>query len=82
MSLDLSVDGRSKYLYIGLVGYLRILGAPSVQSCCTLSISASYSVFVLTSPAFMRSSANHLAGPHGRLALRNSKSVPIAGTGG
>ena len=27
-------------------GYLRILGAPSVQSCCTLSISASYHVFV------------------------------------
>ena len=29
------------YLYIVLCGYLRILGAPSVQSCCTLSISAS-----------------------------------------
>ena len=27
-------------------GYLRILGAPSVQSCCTLSMSASYRVFV------------------------------------
>ena len=34
------VDGRSRYLYIVLCGYLRILGAPSVQSCCTLSISA------------------------------------------
>ena len=35
------VDGRSRYLYIVLGGYLRILGTPSVQSCCTLSISAS-----------------------------------------
>ena len=40
------VDGRSGYLYIVLGGYLRILGAPSVQFCCTLSISASYHVFV------------------------------------
>ena len=37
---------RSRYLYIVICGYLRILGAPSVQSCCTLWISASYSVFV------------------------------------
>ena len=36
------VDGRSRYLYIVLGGYLLILGAPSGQSCCTLSISASY----------------------------------------
>ena len=35
------VDGRSKYLYILLGGYLHILGVPSVQSCCTLWISAS-----------------------------------------
>ena len=35
------VDGRSRYLYIVLGGFLRILGAPSIQSCCTLSISAS-----------------------------------------
>ena len=35
------VDGRSRYLYIALSGYLRILGAPSVQSCCTISISPS-----------------------------------------
>ena len=27
------VDGRSRYLYIVLGGYLLILGAPSVQSC-------------------------------------------------
>ena len=39
------VDGRSRYLYIVLGGYLRILGAPSVQSCCTLWISVSYRVF-------------------------------------
>ena len=31
---------------IVLGGYLRILSAPSVQHCCTLSISASYRVFV------------------------------------
>ena len=28
------VDGRSRYLYIVLGGYLRILGAHSVQSSC------------------------------------------------
>ena len=33
------VDGKSRYLYIVLGGFLRILCAPSVQSCCTLSIS-------------------------------------------
>ena len=42
----LCVDGRSRYLCIVLGGYLRILGAPSVQSCCTLWISASLHVFV------------------------------------
>ena len=41
------VDGRSRNLYSVLGGHLHILGAPSVQSCCTLSISASYHVFVL-----------------------------------
>ena len=35
----LCIDGRSRYLYIVLGGYLHILGAPSVQSCCTISIS-------------------------------------------
>ena len=36
------VDDRSMYLYIVLGGYLCFLGTPSVQSGCTLSISASY----------------------------------------
>ena len=40
------VDGRSMYLYIVLGRQLQILGAHSVQSCCTLSISAFYHVFV------------------------------------
>ena len=35
------IDGRPRYLYIMLGRYMRILGAPSVNSCCTLSISAS-----------------------------------------
>ena len=39
--LILCVDGRSRYLYIVLDGYRCILGAPSVPSCFTLSISAS-----------------------------------------
>ena len=39
--VSLCVDGRSRYLYIVLGGVLCILGAPSVQSCCTISISAS-----------------------------------------
>ena len=42
----LCVNGRSRYMYIVLGGYLHVLGAPSVQSCCTISISASYRVFV------------------------------------
>ena len=46
VSLCRCVDGRSRHLYIVLGGYLGILGAPRVQSCCTLWISASYSVFV------------------------------------
>ena len=42
----LCVDGRSMYLYI-VFGEYQLLGAPSVQSCCTsLWISASYRVFV------------------------------------
>ena len=32
---------RSRYLYSVLGRFLPILGAPSVQSCCTISISAS-----------------------------------------
>ena len=42
----LCIDSMSSYLYIVLGGYLRIFGALSVQSCCTLWISASYHVFV------------------------------------
>ena len=41
VSLNSCVYGRSRCLYIVLGGYLRILGAPIVQSCCTLPISAS-----------------------------------------
>ena len=41
VSLDYLCCGRSMYLYIVLGGFLHILGAPSVQSCCTLSISVS-----------------------------------------
>ena len=37
----LCVDGRSRYLCIVLGGYMRILGGPSVQYCCTLLLSAS-----------------------------------------
>ena len=40
VSLDI-LCCRSRYLYIVLGGYLCILGSPSGQSCCTLSISAS-----------------------------------------
>ena len=44
----LCLDGGSWYLCIvlGQGGYLHILGGPSIQSCCTISISASYCVFV------------------------------------
>ena len=47
MSVFGSGRGRRRgYLYIVLDGHLRILCAPSVQICCTLSISASYRVFL------------------------------------
>ena len=39
------VDDRSRYPCIVSGGYMRILGAPRVQSCCSLLIS-SYRVFV------------------------------------
>ena len=42
------VDDKSRYLHIVLGGYLRFLVSPSVQSCCTISISASYHVFFMT----------------------------------
>ena len=70
------------------------LGEPNVQSCYTLSIYVSYHVFVYgllvcgvgagfgsTSPAFMRSSASHPAGPHDWLAKKVNR-APIAGVGG
>ena len=40
------VNGASSYMFIELGGYLVILGATSVQSCCTVSISGSYHVLV------------------------------------
>ena len=46
MNLDYLCKWEIRYLYIVLAGYMRILGAPSVQSCCTVSIYASYHVFV------------------------------------
>ena len=42
----LCVDGRTRYLYIVFVGYMHIIDAPSVQSCCISWIFASYRVFV------------------------------------
>ena len=42
----LCVDGRPRYLYIVLAAYLHILGAPIVQSCCTLSISANPNLYM------------------------------------
>ena len=77
------------YMYIVLGGYLRNLGTSNVKSCCTLSISASYHVLcvvvgpgiVLTSLAFMRSSASHTVGPHSRPAKNTVNRVPIAGVG-
>ena len=45
VSLDfLCVDGKSRYLYIVINGYLRILCTPSDQSCCTLSIFVSIQI--------------------------------------
>ena len=41
--VSLCVDGRLRYLYIMLGGYLCIFSAPSVQWCCT---SASYHIFI------------------------------------
>ena len=36
---------------------------------------------VSTSPAFVRSSASHVAGPHGQLAQKTVNRAPIAGAG-
>ena len=47
-AMDMGVGIQQAHLclvYIVLGGYLRILGAPIVQSCCTLLISASYLIF-------------------------------------
>ena len=80
-------------MYIVLGGYLHILGSPSVQSCCTLSISASYHVFVYDryrksrlvgvllsdldlAQRHRRNSTSHPAGPYGRFAPKNGKSIP------
>ena len=72
------------------------LRAPNVQSCCTLSISASYHVFVYgryrkSSLVFMwlsdlDSSLHHTflwgaVGPHGRLAQITVNRAPISGGG-
>ena len=78
------VDGRSWYLYIVLGRYLRILVfnhvAPYRYRLPTVYLFMAdianpdlFCVvvgpgFVPTSPAFMRSSASHPAGPHGRLS--------------
>ena len=70
-------------------------GGMDVKSCCTISISASYRVFVYgrlvcewfkvvgpgfvsTSPTFIRNSASHPAGRHGRFAKKVNQ-APIAG---
>ena len=43
---NICVDGTSRYMYIVLVGYLRIFSTPNVQSYCTLSIYVSNRIFV------------------------------------
>ena len=94
-SVFLVFDGRSMYLYIVIGGTLRILGAHSVQSYCTLSISASHRLsqiqtclcvvltpgFVSISPTFMRSSAINLVALPGRLAPQKVNRAPISGGG-
>ena len=40
-------EGGSRYLYIVLGGNLRILGTPSMQSCCTLAMAASCHVLFM-----------------------------------
>ena len=49
----LYVDGRSTYLYIVLGGYMRILGAPSIQYCCTLSISGLFVAYIANPDSFV-----------------------------
>ena len=50
-------------MYILLGGYLRILGAPSVQSCCTLSMSASYRAFVCGKISQIQTCLRVIVGP-------------------
>ena len=59
-------DGRSRYMCIVLVQtFLGVVGSGLVS----------------TSPAFMRSSANHSASPHGGLSKKHGKSIPHRGRG-
>ena len=45
------VEGRYRYLYIVLGGYLRIFGAPSLQFSCTLSVSTQFAQRFVTAVA-------------------------------
>ena len=49
-----------------------------IQTCLCVVVEPG---FVSTLPAFMRSSASHPAGPHGRLAPKKINRAPIAGAG-
>ena len=50
-----------------------------IQTCLCVVVGPG---FVSTSPAFMRSSASHPAGPHGRLAQKTVNQAPLMGAGG
>ena len=92
----LCVDSRSRYLYIVLVGHLYILWTHSVQSCCTLWISASYHVqiieppglfvvvgpwFVLDITCFYEEQRQPSSGSAGRIVKKMVNWTPIAGGG-
>ena len=50
-----------------------------IQTCLCVVVGPE---FVSTSPAFMRSSANHAAGAHGRLVQKTVIGAPLVGAGG
>ena len=91
MSLDSLCRWEVQISVYCVGGYLRILREPSIQCCFTfrflfptvyLSVAdienpACYRVVVGPSD-FMRSSASHPAGVHGRLAQKRVNRVPIS----
>ena len=65
-----------EYLLHTVYFFMADIANPDVCVCVVIGLGC-----VSTSPAFMRSSASHLAGTHGQLAPQTVNRAPIAGGG-